>query len=133
MLVVAATAETSSWNSQVQLPSTAKPAASPKPKAFAKPQASPAPKAPAPKGDLMSETAPTPLTPGPQRRGGFQLAPVTGEDAAQIAFNQGQFLTALGLAEVAAGRGDAAAHTMVGRIYAEGLGVARDMIVAARW
>jgi len=124
---------TSSWNSQVEMPGKAD-AAKPKPKTFAKPQTTPAPKSGkgAPLPPVASESAPTPLTPGPQRRG-FQLAPVTGDDAALIAFSQGQFLTALSLAEQRAALGDAAAHTMVGRIYAEGLGVKRDEIVAARW
>lgn len=127
---------TSSWSSSVEKPAAKRDdaTAKPKPKTFAKPQTSPAPKAG--KGASLppaaNDTASTPLTPGAQRRG-FQLAPVTGDDAALIAFSQGQFLTALGLAEQAAALGDAAAHTMVGRIYAEGLGVKKDEIVAARW
>jgi hypothetical protein len=49
------------------------------------------------------------------------LVEPTGEDAAYIAFDQGQYLTALKLAEEAAARGEANAHTLIGRIYSEGL------------
>lgn len=61
------------------------------------------------------------------------LAPASGDDAAYVAFDQGQYLTALKLAEEAAKKGDAASHTLVGRIYAEGLGVGRDAKLAAQW
>jgi TPR repeat protein len=61
------------------------------------------------------------------------LAPASGDDAAYVAFDQGQYLTALKLAEEAAKKGDAAAHTLVGRIYGEGLGVGKDDKVAANW
>ncbi|MCV0368706.1 MULTISPECIES: tetratricopeptide repeat protein [Filomicrobium] len=56
----------------------------------------------------------------------------TGEDA-YIAFDQGKYLTALKLAEAAAAKGEAAAHTLIGRIYSEGHGVRPDNEVAARW
>ncbi len=55
------------------------------------------------------------------------------EDAAYLAFDQGKYLTALSLAEARAAQGDAQAHALVGRIYAEGLGVAKDEVTAARW
>ena len=60
-------------------------------------------------------------------------APASGDDAAYIAFDQGQYLTALALAEAQAARGEPQAHTLIGRIYAEGLGVGHDDVVAARW
>ncbi len=56
-----------------------------------------------------------------------------GEDAAYEAFDQGKYSTALSLAEQAAGEGDPQAHALVARIYAEGLGVGKDEITAARW
>jgi TPR repeat protein len=56
-----------------------------------------------------------------------------GENAAYEAFDQGKYLTALALAQEAAGVGDPQAHALVGRIYAEGLGVGKDEITAARW
>jgi TPR repeat protein len=52
--------------------------------------------------------------------------PATGEDAAYTAFDQGQYLTALKLAEEAFGRGEPQANTLIGRIYSEGLGVQKD-------
>ena len=43
-----------------------------------------------------------------------------------LAFDQGQYLTALKLAEEAAKRGEPQANTLIGRLYAEGLGVQKD-------
>ena len=43
--------------------------------------------------------------------------PATGDDAAYTAFDQGQYLTALKLAEEAAQRGEPQANTLIGRIY----------------
>ena len=40
------------------------------------------------------------------------------DDSAYAAFDQGQYLTALKLAEEAARRDDPQAHTLIGRIYA---------------
>lgn len=115
-----------SWNPST----TAGPSA---PKAMARPQPKgPKPLAPMPpQADPVSRLTSTEITkPGE----GFQIiAPATGEDAAYIAFEQGQYLTALSLAEAMAARGDAAAHTLIGRIYADGLGVSKDEITAARW
>jgi uncharacterized protein len=56
-----------------------------------------------------------------------------GDDAAYQAFDQGQYLTALKLAEVQSRNGNAAAFTLIGRIYADGLGVAKDEFTAASW
>jgi uncharacterized protein len=52
--------------------------------------------------------------------------PNTGDDAAYTAFDQGQYLTALKLAEQAAERGEPQANTLIARIYTEGLGVQKD-------
>lgn len=52
--------------------------------------------------------------------------PATGDDAAYTAFDQGQYLTALKLAEEAAARGEPQANTLIARIYTEGLGVQKD-------
>lgn len=57
----------------------------------------------------------------------------SGDDAAYEAFDQGKYLTALELAQKAAEAGDPPAHTLVGRIHQEGLGVAPDPVLAARW
>ena len=54
-------------------------------------------------------------------------------DQAYEAFDQGQYLTALAIAQKAAERGDPQAHTLIARIYAEGLGVPQSAETAARW
>jgi uncharacterized protein len=59
--------------------------------------------------------------------------PATGDDAAYTAFDQGQYLTALKLAQDAAARGEPQAHTLIARIYAEGLGVPKDEKAAVNW
>lgn len=55
------------------------------------------------------------------------------QEAAYAAYDQGKYLTALELAHASAVRGDPQAHTLVARIYAEGQGVAKDEMTAARW
>ncbi len=60
-------------------------------------------------------------------------APYAGEDAAYRAFEDGKYLTALELAQKAAGAGHPASHTLIGRLYAEGLGVPKDDKAAADW
>jgi hypothetical protein len=54
------------------------------------------------------------------------IVPATGDDAAYTAFDQGQYLTALKLAQAAADRGEPQANTLIARIYTEGLGVQKD-------
>jgi TPR repeat protein len=56
-----------------------------------------------------------------------------GNDPAYDAFDQGRYLTAFELATKAAEKGDPQAHTLIGRLYQEGLGVAADPVVAATW
>jgi uncharacterized protein len=68
-----------------------------------------------------------------RKRIGPSTAPPTGDNAAYIAFDQGQYLTALRLGVAAAKTGDATAHTLVGRIHAEGLGVTKNPELAAQW
>ncbi len=59
--------------------------------------------------------------------------PLTGDDPAYLAFEQGQYLTALKLANDAAARGEPQANTLIGRIYGEGLGVPKDEKAAVEW
>ena len=59
--------------------------------------------------------------------------PTKGDDGAYIAYDQGQYLTALRLAQAAAATGDPQAHTLIGRINAEGFGIPRDLAAAAAW
>lgn len=82
--------------------------------------------------------------PGPSA-GGKPLGPATvpppaaGEtaggldNAAYEAFDQGRYLTALAFAQKAAAKGDPQAHTLIGRLHAEGFGVPKDVAAAARW
>jgi TPR repeat protein len=55
------------------------------------------------------------------------------DDAAYEAFEQGRYLTALDLARAAAEKGEPSAHMLIGRIYQDGLGVAVDPVLAAKW
>ena len=55
------------------------------------------------------------------------------DNAAYEAFDQGRYLTALDLAQKAAAKGDPQAHTLLGRLHAEGFGVTKDVVSAARW
>ncbi|MEM8977100.1 MAG: tetratricopeptide repeat protein, partial [Pseudomonadota bacterium] len=64
---------------------------------------------------------------------GKTLVAPTGDNAAYIAFDQGQYITALKLAEAQAKKNDPQAHTLLGRLYAEGLGVPRNELTAAKW
>lgn len=64
--------------------------------------------------------------------------PLGGEEAGTAAaayglFQRGYYLSALRMAEPLANLGDAAAQTLLGEIYARGLGVPRDEAEAARW
>ena len=107
------------------------------------------PAVPKPPGAATTKTVPTPKGAKTPPRSGdplsrFQKGPIgapaprsepapSGDDAAFLAFDQGQYLTALTIAGKRAEQGDAAACTLVGRIYDEGLGVNRDEVIAARW
>lgn len=64
---------------------------------------------------------------------GPATAPASGENAAYEAFDQGKYLTALELAQKDAAAGNAVAHTLVARLYAEGFGVPKDAAIAAKW
>jgi len=131
-----AMAETSSWSMESEpylSTETAKEKRKPR-SAKSKPMARPQPKGPKP---LQNDQRADPLsrfTPNkPESEVSRYLVPATGEDAAYIAFEQGRYLTALDLAERAAKKGEPQAHTLIGRIYAEGLGVPKDEVVAAQW
>jgi TPR repeat protein len=54
-------------------------------------------------------------------------------DAAYGAYQRGYYLTALEFALPRAEKGDRAAQTLIGEIYADGLGVAQDKTKAATW
>lgn len=61
------------------------------------------------------------------------LAPPPGIDPAYGAFQRGYYLTALRLALPRAEAGDATAQTLIGEIYANGLGVPQDVPRAISW
>src|SRR5204863_7512478 len=107
-----------------------------------------APAGPGAPGDRAAPAAPAPSGPAPGKpalvdpaavaapdpnASEFAKTPPLGEDAPYEAFDQGKYLTALALAVKAAERGDPQAHTLVGRIYAEGYGTARNSKLAAQW
>ena len=59
--------------------------------------------------------------------------PPPGDDVAYEAFDQGKYLTALDLARKAAEKGEPQSFTLAARIYAEGLGVPKNVPLAAQW
>jgi uncharacterized protein len=121
-------AQTSSWSSSTDPAVKKAPPAATKPGAAAKSQkAQPQPKPHS--SDPLSRFQKGPVGEPAARN---EAAP-TAEDAAFLAFEQGQYLTALTLAGERAKLGDAAAATLVGRIYDEGLGINKDPVIAARW
>lgn len=75
---------------------------------------------------------PAPAAP-PEKSSTRAKHPAGGEDTAYEAFDQGQYVTALQLGVQAAERGEPTAHTLVGRIYAEGLGTSKNSTLAAQW
>jgi uncharacterized protein len=119
---------TSSWSGTGETP-----AIKVRPKPVQAPVAKPK-KPPTPKPGTIDPTTNFRGTIGSPLGSNPSIAPLTtGDDAAYQAFDQGQYLTALGLAEAAAAKGDAAAYTLVARIHAEGLGVSKDEFTAAKW
>lgn len=148
VLGVSALAETSSWSGRVESPAEAIPKrpAPVKPAtpgtqvkiiktvpstAVERPAIAPPAGTPAP---LETQLKPSlPATASAAGASEFAKAQPTGEDAAYEAFDQGKYLTALDLAQKAAEKGDPQAHTLAGRIYAEGVGVPQNLALAARW
>jgi TPR repeat protein len=128
-----AAAETSSWQSRVDGP------AAPLDKTLDKKKAPAAPdKAWAPAKVIRTKPAsadkkPPAAQPPPKQASVHVKTPARVEDAAYEAFDQGHYLTALELAVEAAQRGQPQAHTLVGRIYAEGQGMAPNAPLAAQW
>ena len=110
-LAQSAAAETSSWVMETT--------EAPKPKRGRPVKLAPAPDA------AKGPTFQGPATPG-QSAYAKSLAPATGDEAAYIAFDQGQYLTALKLASEGVKRNDPQSHTLLGRLYAEGLGVSKE-------
>ena len=76
--------------------------------------------------------APAPAPP-PEKSSSYAKQSPAGDDAAYEAFDQGQYVTALQLAVKGAERGEPQAHTLIGRIYAEGLGTSKNTPLAAQW
>jgi len=124
-------AETSSWSSRVDpaapIEKSQKKAGAPSPGFGAVKVIKAVPIAP--EGTPLPAVAPPP---GPGAGQGKAPAPA-GRDPAYEAFEQGYYITALELAVEAAKRGEPQAHTLVGRIYAEGLGTPPNAPLAAQW
>lgn len=143
-----ASAETSSWKSgpAESVPKSAKPKSKGHGKAVKTVPASPSGAAPAATG-VLPTFQPGLLSPGgatsnarpasaaPAGKGSSEYAKTLppDENAAYEAFDQGRYLTALELARKAAEQGDPQAHTLIGRIYAEGSGTAQNLALAAKW
>ena len=72
------------------------------------------------------------VTPAPQAGNGASAGDGQA-DLAYGAFQRGYYLTALKFATARAEKGDPQAMTLIGEIYANGLGVARDESKAAHW
>ena len=123
LLAGPALAETSSWSSRGDAAGTSQRRRRGRRRRKNRP--APAPKAPA---ASTSTTAPADDGVSSHAKGAPQV-----EDAAYEAFDQGRYLTALELAVKAAEAGDPQAHTLVGRIYGEGYGVAKNSALAAKW
>ena len=101
----------------------------PAPAALAPPRFLPTPLGPAPvAGKALAGVS---LSDAPAVPGDMEPASPTAE--AYGAFQRGYYLSALRLAEPLANLGDPAAQTLLGEIYARGLGVPRDEKESARW
>lgn len=125
-------AETSSWSQRAPhspQPSLSQPPVSGKPRLRSTLPAAP----PAATGSKTDDAPPVFGPPPGLRRklGPASAAPSGGPNAAYIAFEQGLYVTALDLARAEAANGSAPAFTLIGRIYADGLGVAKNATAAA--
>lgn len=85
-----------------------------------------------PPSTLMAQTDPE-STPSASEVSNDVFGPRKPVDEAYGAFQRGYYLTALSLALKRAKDNDGTAQTLVGEIYANGLGVAQDVKKAARW
>lgn len=82
---------------------------------------------------LAQPRSETPLPPQPPRAAESQSANNGDVDLAYGAYQRGHYLTALAEATKRAQKNDPAAMTLIGEIYAKGLGVGRDDSKAAQW
>jgi TPR repeat protein len=121
-------AETSSWESRVD------PAAPIDRKAAKAPAKAAGPVTVIKAVPVAPEGAWMPAVKPPSGKGSQPKASAAREyDPAYEAFEQGFYMTALELAVKGAEQGEAQAHTLVGRIYAEGLGTTPNAPLAAKW
>jgi len=126
-------AETSSWQSRVDGPAAPLDKTKDKKKTPAAPD-----KAWAPAKVIRTTPGPedkkAPAVQPPTKKASAPAkTPARADDAAYEAFEQGLYLTALELALKAAENGEPQAHTLVGRIYAEGHGITPNAPLAAQW
>jgi uncharacterized protein len=125
-----AAAETSSWSGKVDGPAEAVPKKAPPPP---KSQWGPIKTIKTVPNTPGQVPAVTPSTAPSGNASEYSKAQPPGDDSAYEAYDQGKYLTALDLAQKAAQKGDPQAHTLIGRIYAEGNGVAQNPALAAQW
>ena len=81
----------------------------------------------------LAQTKPPNATPLPTPSPNAPAVPQGDTDLAYGAYQRGYFLTAFNEASKRAQQNDAAAMTLLGELYANGLGVGRDDIKAAQW
>lgn len=122
-----ASAETSSWASRVD------PAAPVERKRVPAPARAPAPVTVIKAVPVSPQGGVGPALKPPPRVASQVKLPAVEDDPAYDAFEDGYYVTALDLAAKAAAQGDPQAHTLIGRIYAEGLGAAPNPPLAAQW
>ena len=129
-LVAAQGGDSSSWSSVTQpegkkRPPSKTPAAKDKTERAQPKSAIPAKTIKAvPQGERIPVVSPPPKAAKPQP---------AENDAAYEAFDQGLYITAFNLALKAAEKGDPQAHTLIGRMYADGTGTAKNVKLGAEW
>ncbi len=138
-----AEAQTSSWTSRVEGSPTATPQPPPGTLLVPRPPSSRARQLNSSGAEPSTKQAPlSPRTEQkgtPLRQGSTEpvkartVATTGGTDPAYVAFDNAHFLTALTLAEQAAAKGEAEAHTLIARIHSEGHGVKKDPALAIKW
>src|SRR5215475_9563979 len=79
------------------------------------------------------KNAPSPWPQAPSPNNGAAGADQSGVDIAYGAFQRGHYITAFNEATKRAQQNDPAAMTLLGELYAQGLGVPRDDAKATQW
>lgn len=129
-LQAAAETSTSGWSQRVQRGPVTRPAEQPRRRREPTKGRARTKSLPAKRNTVAPKLIP--MRPLPKSTLGPIMAEPVGANAAYIAFDQGQYITAHTLAKAAAERDEPEALTLLGRIYEKGLGVPKDELTAAR-